>query len=362
MSKLFRAAGLGSRRQIVLALVIENENEDEKLPRNERFHPFTLQQVVDLLYLLCYRYPSMRLVGRSLLLGLLLFLSGRGFGAEYLPFSTVFRGGPVFERLVKQAQRENWRSLPLGDRTVAVGRALLGVPYVNYTLEIDNHIEAPSVDLYGVDCWTYFEIALGFARMLEVKAGNYAPQDLLAMIELDRYRGGRCNASYTSRLHFLEDWIYDNERRGLVKNLTRSLGGVPMRGRYLNEMSRFWRTSRYMSNDPSLVPQIRQIENTVASRAVYHIPKDRVPRIESYIQNGDVICISGRGPEGFTEHVGLAYRDNRSTIRFMHASKDARRVIVDVPLRNYLYRYRKFAGIMVVRPQEATRSAVFATR
>jgi Protein of unknown function (DUF1460) len=75
-----------------------------------------------------------------------------------------------------------------------------------------------------------------------------------------------------------------------------------------------------------------------------------------------VICISGRGPEGFTEHVGLAYRDNRSTIRFMHASKDARRVIVDVPLRNYLYRYRKFAGIMVVRPQEATRSAVFATR
>jgi hypothetical protein len=46
----------------------------------------------------------------------------------------------------------------------------------------------------------------------------------------------------------------------------------------------------------------------------------------------------------------------------MHASKDERRVIVDVPLRNYLYRYRKFAGIMVVRPQEATRSAVFATR
>ena len=29
------------------------------------------------------------------------------------------------------------------------------------------------------------------------------------------------------------------------------------------------------------------------------------------------------------------------------------RVIIDVPLHSYLYRYRKFAGIMVVRPREA---------
>jgi hypothetical protein len=304
----------------------------------------------------------MRPAGRLLLFVFSLFLAGGGFGAEYLPFSTVFRGETVFERLAHQAERENWRSLPLGDRTVVIGRSLLGTPYANYTLEIDNHIEAPSVNLNGVDCWTYFEIALGFARMLETKTGNYTPQDLLAMVELDRYRGGRCNGSYTSRLHFLEDWIYDNERRGLVRNLTRSLGGVPMRGRYLNEMSRFWRSSRYLLNDPSLVPEIRQIENRVASRTVYHIPKNQVPGIESYIRNGDVICISGRGPEGFTEHVGLAYRDNRGTVRFMHASKDERRVIVDVPLRSYLYRYSKFAGIMVVRPQEATRSAVFADR
>ena len=105
------------------------------------------------------------------------FLSApASFAAGYLPLSTVFRGEPVFERLVHEAERENWRSLPLGDRTVAVGRALLGVRYVNYTLEIDNRIEAPSVNLNGVDCWTYFEIALGFARMLEVKAGNYAPK------------------------------------------------------------------------------------------------------------------------------------------------------------------------------------------
>jgi hypothetical protein len=283
----------------------------------------------------------------------------------YLPYAKVFRGNSEFEELVQKAQAENWRSLPLGQRTAAVGLALLGTPYASYTLEIDDHTESPSVNLRGVDCWTYFEISLGFARMLEVKTGGYAPANLLAMIELDRYRGGRCNGKFTSRLHFLEDWSYDNERRGLVTNMTRSLGGVPMRGRYLNEMSKYWRDSRYLRNNRELVPEMRQIENKISSRTIYHIPKREVPEIESRIQDGDVICISGQGPEGFTEHVGLAYRDRAGVLRFMHASKDARKVIVDVPLHSYLYRYSKFAGIMVVRPREASPSAapaVIATR
>ncbi|MBV8174039.1 MAG: DUF1460 domain-containing protein [Verrucomicrobia bacterium] len=281
-------------------------------------------------------------------------------GAVDLPFSKVFKGESQFDRLVRIAERDGWRSLPLGERTVAVGEALLGTPYASFTLEIDSHTESPSVNLNGVDCWTYFEIALGFARMLELKPGTYTPEDLLAMIELDRYRGGRCDGKYTSRLHYLEDWIYDNERRGLVQNLTRSLGGVPMRGRYLNEMSKYWRTSRYLRNNPELVPEMRQIENRITSRTIYHIPKSQVPGIESKIRDGDVICISGAGPEGFTEHVGLAYRDRQGVLHFMHASKDQHRVIIDVALSGYLYRYRKFAGIMVVRPREVSQSAVAA--
>jgi hypothetical protein len=278
-------------------------------------------------------------------------------GNVYLPYAKVFKGDSEFEELMQKAQSENWRSLPLGQRTVAVGLALRGTPYSSYTLEIDDHTESPSVNLRGVDCWTYFEISLGFARMLEFKNGGYSPADLLAMVELDRYRGGRCNGRYTSRLHYLEDWIYDNERRGLVTNLTRSLGGVPMRGRYLNEMSKYWRDSRYLRNNRELVPEMRQIENNITNRKIYHIPKREVPVIESRIQDGDVICISGNGPEGFTEHVGLAYRDRVGVLHFMHASKDARRVIVDVPLHSYLYRYSKFAGIMVVRPREVSHSA-----
>jgi Protein of unknown function (DUF1460) len=290
----------------------------------------------------------------AFLIVLLLFSTGLTASAGSLPLSTVFRGQSKFYALVAEAKQQNWRALPLGERIIAVGKSLLGTRYVNYTLEIDDHIEAPSANMDALDCWTFFEISVGFARMLEMKSDNYSPGDLLAMIELDRYRGGHCNGSYTSRLHFLEDWIYDNERRGLVKNLTVSLGGVPMRGRYLNEMSHHWRESRYMRHNVALVPQIAAIEQRVASRTIYHIPREKVSQIESRIRSGDVICITGRGPEGFTEHVGLAYRDGVGVVHFMHASKDERRVVIDVPIHQYVYRYQKFAGIMVVRPMDVS--------
>jgi hypothetical protein len=290
----------------------------------------------------------------AFLIALLLYTSGFAAAAASLPPSTVFRGQSRFYTLAAEAERQNWRVLPLGERIIAVAKSLLGTRYVNYTLEIDDHVEAPSVNMDGLDCWTFFEISVGFARMLEVKSGNYTPSDLLAMIELDRYRGGRCDGSYTSRLHFLEDWIYDNERRGLVRNLTASLGGVPMRGRYLNEMSHHWRESRYMRHNVALVPQIAAIEQRVASRTIYHIPREQVSKIESKIHSGDIICITGRGPEGFTEHVGLAYRDGVGVVHFMHASKDERRVVIDVPIHQYVYRYHKFAGIMVIRPLDVS--------
>jgi len=288
------------------------------------------------------------------LIALLSLSIGLTAKAGSLPLSTLFRGQSKFYALAAEAERKNWRALPLGERIVAVAKSFLGTHYVNYTLEIDDHIEAPSVDMDRLDCWTFFEISVGFARMLEMKSGNYTPSDLLAMIELDRYRGGRCDGSYTSRLHFLEDWIYDNERRGLVRNLSVALGGVPMRGRYLNEMSHRWRESRYMRHNVALVPQIAAIEQRIASRTIYHIPREQVSQIESKIRSGDVICITGRGPEGFTEHVGLAYRDGVGVVHFMHASKDARRVVIDVPIHQYVYRYHRFAGIMVVRPLDVS--------
>ena len=270
-----------------------------------------------------------------------------------LPFSTVFKGQDQFNRLVAKAKSENWPALPIGERTAAVGQALVGTRYRHFTLEIDNRIESPSVNFQGVDCWTFFEIALGFARMLNEPESNWTPGRLLHYIELDRYRGGECTGEYLSRLHYLEDWLYDNDRRGLVEDLTRSLGGsgVPHSAR---EMSVGWRHYRYLAANRSLLGPLGRMEANVSSRPLYQIPKNRVAGIESKLRSGDVIGIISRDRNGLysTAHVGLALRTKDGVLHFMHASSpgNSGRVIVDAELSKYLYRYRSDSGILVARP------------
>ncbi len=188
--------------------------------------------------------------------------------------------------------------------------------------------------------------------MLEEPRQGWTPQTMLHFIELDRYRNGHCTGEYLSRLHYLEDWLYDNDRRGLVKDMTRALGGVRV-PHEANEMTDGWREYRYLRADPSLLGPLRDMEMRVTARPMYHIPKSRVPWIESKLQDGDIICITSR-EDGMisTAHVGMAYRDAMGVLHFMHASSPNNygRVVIDDRLSNYLERYRSDAGIMVARP------------
>jgi hypothetical protein len=270
-----------------------------------------------------------------------------------LPFKTVFKGQDQFNRLVAMAKSDDWKSLPIGQRTAAVGQALLGTRYKHFTLEIDNRIEAPSVNFQGMDCWTFFEISLAFARMLDEPDLNWSPETMLHYIELDRYRGGECTGEYLSRLHYLEDWLYDNDRRGLVSDLTRQLGGasVPHSAR---EMTQGWRHYRYLASNRSLLGPLGQMEARVSSRTLYEIPKNRVAKIEPKLQSGDVIGIISRDRGGLysTSHVGLALRGSDGTLHFMHASAPGNygKVVVDSRLSTYLARFRTDSGILVARP------------
>ena len=284
----------------------------------------------------------------------LFLICSAGIASESrLPFGTVFKGQDQFNRLVGKAKAENWKSQPIGDRTAAVGKALVGTRYKHFTLEIDNRIESPSVNFSGMDCWTFFETALGFARMLNEPESNWTPERLLYYVETDRYRGGQCTGDYLSRLHYLEDWLYDNDRRGLVEDLTRSLGGsgVPHSAR---EMSVGWRHYRYLAANRSLLGPLGRMEANVSSRPLYQIPKNRVAGIESKLRSGDVIGIISRDRNGLysTAHVGLALRTKDGVLHFMHASSpgNSGRVIVDAELSKYLYRYRSDSGILIARP------------
>ena len=272
--------------------------------------------------------------------------------ADTLPFNTVFKGADKFEALKKRAVAENWAGYPIGQRVAIAGRALLGTPYKGYTLEIDNHIEAPSVNFNGLDCWTFFETSLALARMSGEPRENWTPQTLLKYIEIDRYRGGQCDGTYLSRLHYLEDWFYDNSKRGLIQDLTRDLGGerVPHSA---DEMTLNYKQYRYMAANPSLRVGIHAMEVRVSRMPLYQIPKQKVAAIEPALHTGDIIGITTIDRNGIgTSHVGIAYRMQDGTLHFMHASSPSNygKVVLDTRLSEYLYRYGDDTGIMVGRP------------
>ena len=55
----------------------------------------------------------------------LFLLCSIAFASESrLPFGTVFKGQDQFNRLVATAKAGNWKALPIGERTAAVGQAL----------------------------------------------------------------------------------------------------------------------------------------------------------------------------------------------------------------------------------------------
>jgi len=269
---------------------------------------------------------------------------------EYLPLSTTFKGQAKFQRIARKAVREQWRRLPMGERIVKIAKELEGTPYKSYTLEIDDRIESPSVNFNGMDCWTFFETCLGFSRMLDVPKASYSPHDLLRQIEWTRYRGGRCRGNYLDRLHYLADWYYDNNKRGTIRNITRSFPNTRMHNK-CQEMTILWKSYRYLRHSPSLRKGMARHEARMNRMRVYMVPKHKVKGIESQLRNGDIIGIASRNNGGYCSHVGIIVKDAHGRARFMHASTTPHKVIIDTTISNYLYRYKKHAGILVGRPR-----------
>jgi len=279
---------------------------------------------------------------------LLVFLPLWCAAAGHLPLSTTFKGQAKFQSIVQKAVQQQWGRLPMAQRIVKVAKELEGLPYKSYTLEIDNHVESPSVNFQGLDCWTFFETCLCFSRMLDTPKASYQPEDLLRQIEWTRYRHGKCHGNYLDRIHYLAEWYVDNKKRGNIKDLTRSFPNTRMSNK-CQEMSILWKSYRYLKHNPGLRPQMAKQESRLSRMPVYMVPKHKVAGIERKLQNGDIIGIASAHDGGYCSHVGIIIKDSQGRSRFMHASSTHKKVIIDSTISGYLNKYRKHAGILVAR-------------
>jgi hypothetical protein len=261
----------------------------------------------------------------------------------------AFEGREVFDRLLTHAGERRWSELPIGERVGAIGMALRQTPYVASTLELYDDREVCSVDFRGLDCVTFFELALAFARML--RRGERTPEALLAEVTLLRYRGGHIT-DYASRLHYLSDWFVDNQAKRVVRVITPELPGAERFTRRVNFMSTHPGAYRQLKASPDQVAKIALVETEINARLTHYLPKEKIAAAQRLLLTGDIVGITTTIDGLDCAHSGVCYRDEAGIPRLLHASTTRDAVVLDEDLATYVASVRTHSGIMVGRPVE----------
>lgn len=238
------------------------------------------------------------------------------------------------------------KSMPIGDAIGEVGKSFIDTDYVAGTLD-KNMSESLVVNLTGLDCVTFVENCLTFARC--VKLGKTSFDDYKSELKKIRYRDGQLDG-YASRLHYFCDWIYNNEDKGIVKNITADIGGVEY-NKNINFMTTHTKSYKQLSSSSEL-EGIKIAEEAINSRNYYYIPTNAISKSYDLLQTGDIIATTTSISGLDVTHTGYVYKDGGGTY-FMHASSKSKKVIISpMELQEYVAGDSKKTGIMIARPLE----------
>lgn len=219
----------------------------------------------------------------------------------------------------------------------------LNTPYKGGTLDINKN-EQLVINLRELDCLTFVENVLALYNCRKNKSLNL--DTFITNIKRIRYRGGNLNG-YSSRLHYSTDWLFNNTKKGFIKDITPDIGGIPFT-QVINFMSQHHQKYNALNNKKK-IHKIKDIENKINNRKYYFLPKDLIKDVEHRIKNGDIIFITTNIKGLDIAHVGYAINVN-NRIHLLHASSHHRKVIIsENTLHDYLKEIKRFTGIMVAR-------------
>jgi hypothetical protein len=249
----------------------------------------------------------------------------------------------ICEALLAEARRRGDAGNSPGGRVAVLGRLFLGAPYKEAPLEREG-AEELVINLRSFDCVTFVESCLALANLAGEGKAGFA--EFAAALERIRYRRGKRDG-YASRLHYFTDWLFDNGRKGILRDVTPELGGIPLRKEFHALTDR--RGEIPALADAAEFRRMRIVEALCSRRLFWHIPRESLRRIEDRIAEGDLIAVT-TGEEGIDViHTGIAVREGRS-LQLLHASRRAGQVVLsETGLLGYLRAGRNRAGVVVAR-------------
>ena len=250
----------------------------------------------------------------------------------------------IFQSLTAIAKSSDFDSMTSEDQIIETGKLFLQTPYVGGTLNIKEKEEL-IINLHQLDCTTYLENVLAFSNVLKQSKADIS--SFSKELEKIRYRNGNLT-DYSSRLHYFTDWIFNNEEKGLVTDMTQEIGGEPYEKK-IDFMSTHINSYPALVKDSSLIETIKQTEKEINSRKHFYIPKNRIQSIEKQINNGDFIAITTKIKGLDVSHTGIAIHINKR-LHLMHASSKSKKVVIsEIPLAEKIQKNRLQSGIIIVR-------------
>ncbi|GAB3509534.1 N-acetylmuramoyl-L-alanine amidase-like domain-containing protein [Emticicia fontis] len=260
-----------------------------------------------------------------------------------LVFSANLLWAQSADELVFKQKMDLTKGETTAQTALTIAQSFIGQPYKAGTLDAPTK-EQLVCNLKDFDCWTFVETVSAMAFTKHSTKPTFSA--FLNNLKKLRYRDGQING-YASRLHYFKEWAIRAEENKLVQDMTEMIGGIPAE-KQINFMTTHRDLYPHLQSKETFSAVVNY-ENNLNKYDFYYIPKLNVKKLESQIQDGDIIAITSNIEGLDFNHEGFAIRKN-GRIHLLHASQEMKKIVISTePLADYLNRFKKHSGIAVVR-------------
>ena len=219
-------------------------------------------------------------------------------------------------------------------------------PYVAHTLE--GKTEKLTINIDQLDCTTFVETLYALVRT--TLSGSTSWRDYARNLENIRYRDGKMG-DYSTRLHYMSDWIVDNSRRGNIVDVTDRVACHRDRVVTLNFMTTH-RSSYPSLKEDSIFIKIKNIEKGYYNHRFPYIKKSdlNTESVKKVVRRGDFVGLVTTTSGLDLSHLGIIEFDSKGNPVLLDASSIGGKVMLEhVDLKTQLAPRQGTVGVRIFR-------------
>ena len=223
---------------------------------------------------------------------------------------------------------------------------LEGTPYVAHTLE--GNEEKLTINIDQLDCTTFVETL--YALATATLNGETSWRDYASHLENLRYRNGKMG-DYSSRLHYICDWMIDNTSRGNIEDVTPNIGCASYKVKTINFMSTHRDSYPSLKND-SIFEKIKNFELGYRNHRFSYIKKGDLnsKKVKDVVKRGDFVGLVTKTEGLDISHLGIIELDAKGNPVLLDASSIGKKVMLEkVDLKTQLLKNKNNEGVRIFR-------------